>query len=185
MCVCVFGIYVERWFWEFKLLIGSLVELRAWLHSCLCFSLLEKLFLKTSLTPGYLLSFQAFSYRNLDRSSIVGGSIEKVPGPSIIGGSIELLFLCLCFVPWHLLDSFICWWFFSWHLPRQMARHLSTPLSVENYWSSIYWFVATQFSFPWSLSIYPHMFTSQIILSHSKPLSQVFFKHFQGFLFSW
>ena len=68
------------------MLTGSLVELHALLHSYLCFSLLEKQFLSyldTSLTLGYLLSFQAFSYCNLDRSSIFGGSIEKVPGPSI------------------------------------------------------------------------------------------------------
>ena len=33
------------------MLFGSLVELRAWLHSYLCFSLHEKLFLKVSSTP--------------------------------------------------------------------------------------------------------------------------------------
>ena len=62
---------------------GSLVELHVGLHSCLCFSLLEKLFLKYSLAPSYLLSFQAFSYRNLDTSLTLGGSIEKVLVPSI------------------------------------------------------------------------------------------------------
>ena len=31
---------------------GSLVELHVGLHSCLCFSLLEKLLLKASLTPS-------------------------------------------------------------------------------------------------------------------------------------
>ena len=56
-----------------------------------------------------------------------------------------------------------------------MARHLLTPLSVENYWNSIYWFVAIRFSFPRSLSICPHLFTFQITLSHSKPISLVFF----------
>ena len=52
VCVCVrFGIYVlniflvERCFWEIKILFGSLVKLHVWLHSCICFSLLEKLFL--------------------------------------------------------------------------------------------------------------------------------------------
>ena len=82
------------------------------MHSCLCFSLLEKLLLKASSTPPrHLAIYRAlklFSYRNLDTSSIAGGSIEKVPGPSIAGGLIELLFLCLCFVPRHLLDSCIC-----------------------------------------------------------------------------
>ena len=74
VCVCVFGIYVlqivvERWFWELKMLIGSLVELHASLHSYLCFSLLEKLFLSnldTSSTPSYLSSFSTSSYHNLN-----------------------------------------------------------------------------------------------------------------------
>ena len=77
VCICVFGIIVlniffERWFWELKMLTGSLVELYAWLHSYLCFSLLEKRFLNyldTYSTPGYLSSFQTFSYYNLDKSS--------------------------------------------------------------------------------------------------------------------
>ena len=50
----IFKIVVERCFWEFKMLFGSLVELHAWLHSYLCFSLLEKLFLSnlnSSSTP--------------------------------------------------------------------------------------------------------------------------------------
>ena len=56
VCVCVFGIHVlkivvERWFWEVYIVFGSLVVLHVWLHSCLCFSLLEKLFLKACSTP--------------------------------------------------------------------------------------------------------------------------------------
>ena len=85
---------------------GSLVELCAWLHSCLCFSLLEKLFLKASSTPGYLSSFQAFSYRNLDTSSTLGGSIKKVLVPSIASREVvdqSSLNSCVwCFVPRHL-----------------------------------------------------------------------------------
>ena len=81
MCMFVFGSmclklllrdHFERLIWCF----GSLVELHAWLHSCLCFSLLEKLFLKAISTPSYLSSFQDFSYRNLDTSSTPGGSIK-------------------------------------------------------------------------------------------------------------
>ena len=95
VCVCVFGIivlkiFVERRFWEIKLLIGSLVELHAWLHSYLCFSLLKKQFLSnldtSSIPPRHLAicwALKVFSYRNLDRSTIAGGSIEKVPRPSI------------------------------------------------------------------------------------------------------
>ena len=70
MCVyvCVFGIHmlkivVERWFWESKMMIASLIELHNWLYSCLCFSLLEKLFLSnldSSLTPS--LSVELLSY---------------------------------------------------------------------------------------------------------------------------
>ena len=52
-------IVVERWFWESKILIGSLVELHAWLHSYLFFFLLEKLFLS-----------------NLNSSSIPSLSVE-------------------------------------------------------------------------------------------------------------
>ena len=66
------------------MLIGSLVELHVELHSCLCFSHLEKLFLKAGSTPPrYLLDSwlsiklpKTFSYRNLACTSIPGGSIE-------------------------------------------------------------------------------------------------------------
>ena len=107
MCQCVFRIYVlkiafERWFWELKMLIGSLVELHAWLHSSMCFSFLEKLFLSnldTSSTPGYLSSSLAISYRNLDTSSIVRWIDREsswiLNSFSTAGGSIELLFMCL------------------------------------------------------------------------------------------
>ena len=66
VCVYVFEIHVlkifiERWFWELNMLIGSLVELHVGLHSCLCFSHLEKLVLKASSTPPrYLLDTLLF-----------------------------------------------------------------------------------------------------------------------------
>ena len=102
-----------------------------------------KSLLDTFLTPGYLLSFQAFfSYRNLDTSLTPGGSIEKVLVSSIafqqLGRSIELLFLIWWFVPRHMLDTCICRRPFSQHLPRQISRHLSTPSSVEIYRWPIY-----------------------------------------------
>ena len=113
------------------MLTESVVELHAWLHSYLCFSLLEKRFLSyvdTSSTPGYLLSFQTFSYNNFDRSStarwIDQESSWTFDSFSIASGSIKILFLYLCFVPQYLLDSCICRCCFSWHLPQQMARHL-------------------------------------------------------------
>ena len=46
---------VERCFWEFKMMFGFLVELHVWLHSYLCFSLLEKLFLNNLDTSSTLL----------------------------------------------------------------------------------------------------------------------------------
>ena len=74
----------KRCFWELNMLIGSLVELHVGLHSCLCFSHLEKLFLKAGSTPPqYLLDSwlsvklsQTFSYCNLACTLIPGGSIE-------------------------------------------------------------------------------------------------------------
>ena len=81
------------------MLLGSLVELHVWLHSYMCFSLLEKRFLSnlntSSISPHHLAfcrALKVFSYRNLDRFSTAGGSIE-------------FLFLCLCFVSQHLYLS--------------------------------------------------------------------------------
>ena len=69
------------------MLIGSLVELHVGLHSCLCFSQLEKLVLKAGSTPprylGVYRASLAFSYLNLDSFSILSGSIEKAPTSSI------------------------------------------------------------------------------------------------------
>ena len=69
------------------MLIGSLVELLVGLHSCLCFSHLEKLVLNAGLTPPrYLAVYRAsstFSNRNLDSCSIPGGSIENGSASSI------------------------------------------------------------------------------------------------------
>ena len=145
---------------------GSLVEFLAWLHSCLCFSLLKKLFLKASLTPPrHLLDtwlsvelpsfFLSQSRHLLDNWWIDRESSWTLGSFSIAGGFIELLFLCLCFVPQHLLNSCICRHCFS--------RHLSTPLSVENYIGSIYMLFVIRFSFPQSLSICPHLFISQTL----------------------
>ena len=111
-----------------------------------------KSLLDTYSTPGYLSSFQAFfSYCNLDTFSTPGGSIEKVLVSSIasqqLGRSIELLCLIWWVVPRHLLDTFICRWPFSQHLPRQLARYLSTPTSVEIYWWPLYSLRAIRSSF--------------------------------------
>ena len=147
------------------MLTGSLFELYAWLHSYLCFSLLEKWFLSyfdtSSIPPRHLAICRALklcSYRNLDRSSttrwIDRESSWTFDSLSTASGLIELLFLCLCFVSRHLLDSCICRRCVSRHISWQMSRHLSTPLSVENYWGSIYRFFAIWFSFPRSICAY-------------------------------
>ena len=122
---------------------GSLVVLHVWLHSYLCFSLLKKLFLKAfSTPPQHLAICRASKLFFLIAISTPGGSIKKVPVSSIasrqLGRLIKLLFLIWWFVPRHMLDTFTCRWPFSRHLPQQIAKHLSTPSSVEIYWWPIY-----------------------------------------------
>ena len=142
MCVCVFWrslcskfFLIERLFWEIFVLIGSLVELYVGLHSYLCFSSLEKLFWKACLTPPrHLLDtllfvelLKPFSYRNLDTSSIPGGSIEKVPvsliasRPLVDRSSFCSWFWCV--VPRYLLDTSTVDEHFSRHL---LDRSLDT-----------------------------------------------------------
>ena len=150
VCVCVFlrihvlKIFFERWFWEHNMLIGSLVELHVRLHSCLCFSHLEKLVLKACSTPPRYFAVcqtsSAFSYRNPDSSSTPSGSIEIASASSIASRHMvdrSNFCSCICwFVPRHLIDTFCYRRPFSWHLPQQMSRHLSTPSSIEIYcWS--------------------------------------------------
>ena len=83
------------------MLIRSLVELHAVFISMFFPSWktvfkLSRHLLDTSSTPGYLLSFQTFSYRNLNRSSTTRWIDQESSWPfdsfSIVGGSIELLF---------------------------------------------------------------------------------------------
>ena len=136
MCVCFFRIHVlkiaiEMWFWEVNMVFGSLVELHAWLHSCLCFFLLEKLILKASSTPPRHLAIYQASKLFLIAISTLGGLIEKVLVPSIASR--------------HLVDQsslISCAWCFytstlAWHLYLSTAKS-STPSSIELYWGSIY-----------------------------------------------
>ena len=148
--MCVFlgsmclKIDVERCFWKFKMFFGSLVVLHAWLHSYLCFSLLEKLFLSnldTSRHLAYLSRSLVVCYRNRD-SCLDSWWIDRenswtLNSFSTAGGSIKILFSFCWIVPRQLLDSFICLHFFPRHLSRHLARYLSTPLSVKNYWTPI------------------------------------------------
>ena len=145
-----------------------------------------KSLLDTYSTPGYLSSFQAFfSYCNLDTSSTPGGLIEKVPVSSIasrqLGRSIELLFVIWCFVPRHMLDTFIYWWpFFS----TPTSTDCSTPSSVKIYWWPIYSsrvirssFLLISLSIPLSFHL-PNL--SHSLQTSSSRFLQVFF--FQDFL---
>ena len=151
VCVCVFGItvlkiVVERWFWEFKLLIGSLVGLCAWLHSCLCFSLLKKLFLKASSTPPWHLAIcraSKFFFLSQSRQILNSWWIDRA--------SLLVSLLHYSTPPWHLHLSKL---FFL----TPSLTYVSTLLSVENYWGSIYSFLAIWFSFLRSLSTYLHLF---------------------------
>ena len=117
VCVCVFGIHVfkiavERWFWEVYMVFGSLVELHVGLHLCLCFLLLEKLLLKTSLTPPqhlldtllsvellkcfyFLFFILSQSWQLLNTWWINRENSCLLDSFSTAGGSIELLFLHL------------------------------------------------------------------------------------------
>ena len=128
VCVCVFlkihvlKIFIERWFWELNMLIGSMVELHVGLHLCLCFSLLEKLLLKASSTPPRYLAIcwasSAFSYRNLDSFSTPSGSIELLFLYLMICSSTPPRYLYLSKTIFSIpssidvsipLDTYICW----------------------------------------------------------------------------
>ena len=141
----------------------------------------------TSSIPCYLLSFsKPFSYRNLNTSSILDGSIEKAPASSI--------------APRHLVDrlSFYSWnWFF-------VARYLLDTSAIDDHFldTSIDSFLDTSqylsyrallkvlFKPPsqsvshfFDLSRSIHVCSSpKHSLFHSQPLPQVFFKLFQVFL---
>ena len=175
------------------MLIGSLVKLHVRLHSCLCFSLLEKLLLKASSTPPRYLAIcwasSAFSYRNLDSFSTPSGSIEKVLASSIASRHLvdrSSFCSCIwCFVPRHLLDTYICRRPFSRYLPQQMAWHLSTPSSVEIYWGTIYISSCDPNPISFDLSLDSSLFFSPK-QSHLTPIlifkvSSSFFKNF----FTW
>ena len=176
------------------MLIGSLVELHVGLHSCLCFSPLEKLVLKCGSTPSWylidtLLSVELpkpFSCRNLDSSLIPGGLIENA-----LASSIASRYL----VDWSRFCSWI-WFLVAWYL-------LDT-LAVDDHFLDTYLdsFLETSrclicrallkvlfkpphvihFSFLQSLSICPHLFISQTLSFHSNRVPQGFFKLFQVFL---
>ena len=100
------------------------------MHSCLCFSLLEKLFLKASSTPPRQLHniwlsvelpsfFLSQSQHLLDTWWVDRESFYPLNSFSTLGGSIEPHFLCLMF----------CTSTLSRHLYLSMAKS-STPYST-------------------------------------------------------
>ena len=180
-------IFIERWFWKFNMLIGSLVELHVGLHSRLYFSLLEKLLLKASSTPSRYLAIcrasSAFSYRNLDSFSTPGGSIEKVSASSIASRQLvdrsSFDSYIWWFVPRHLLDTCISQKPISWHLHRQMTWHLIYRDLLRVY---LYFLMRSDPHFFRSLSQYlshfspkqPHL-TPILILKVSSSFFNIFF----------
>ena len=164
-CVCVFGIHVlkiafESWFWEIYLVFGSLVELHAWLHSYLCFSLLEKLFWKAGSTPPRYLAIcwasLAFSYHNLASTSTLGGSIEKVFDLSIASRHlVDRSSFCSCF--WcFFLDTYsipevVDGHFFDTSLDKYLntSRHLHLSRFTEGLYNLL---MRSTAHFLWSLS---------------------------------
>ena len=152
--------------------------MHAWLHSYQCFFLLEKRFLSyldTSSTPGYLSSFQTFSYHNLNRSLIAWWinreSSWTINSFSIAGGSIELLFsvfasflntsLTAVSVDVVFLDTFLDRWL-------DTSRHLYLSRITE----ALYMGLSQSDS---HFSIYPFLFSSQTLSSPSKPSTHVIF----------
>ena len=184
----VLKIFIERWFWELNMLIGSLVELHVRLHSCLCF-FLKKLFLKAGSTPPRYFAVcrasSAFSYRNPDSFSIPGGSIENGFASSIAS--------------WHLVDrssfcSWFCWvvprhlsyqWPFSRHLPRQISQYLSTPASIEIYCWHYLSSLCNLELISFDISLYTSLFSLPNFLIS---LQSLFLKDFSSFFknfFTW
>ena len=171
------------------MLIGSLVELHAWLHSYMCFSILEKRFLSyldtSSIPPRHLAIYRALklcSYRNLDRSLtarwIDWESSWTLDSWWIDWASFLVSLLCSSAPPRQLDQSTL---FFL----TPSSTNGSTPLDISICRELLRIYIYALHDPVLISSICPHLFTSQITLSHSKPLSQVIFKRFQGFLFTW
>ena len=184
----VLNILFEKWFWELNMLIGSLVELHVRLHSCLCFSHLEKLLLKVgSRPPRYLVIYRAslaFSNRNLDSFSIPGGSIENGSASSIASRHlVDWTSFCSWFwwvVPRYLLDTSTV----DKHFLDTSSTDTSIPTSVEIYWLSYLSFLCNPVLISFDLSLDTSLF-SLLKLSHLTPnfVPQGFFKLFQVFLY--
>ena len=136
--------------WKFKMLIGSLVELHAWLHLYLCFSLLEKQFLSnldTSSTPGNLSRFFSFSLSQswylLDNFSIHRESFCLLDSFSITVRSIEVCSIAAR----HLSisrDPLAC---IVFHMFLHISIILSSIASCFIIFMHLYWFLVPPWSF--------------------------------------
>ena len=176
-----------RLFWKIIVWIGSLVELYIGLHSCLCFSPLEKTILKSwldtsSIPSGSVELLKPFSYRNPNSSLIPSGSIENAPASSI--------------APRHLVDrSSFCSYirFLISRYPNCRRPFLDTYLN--NFFNTSWYLICRAllkvlFLHPrWSVSHFFDLSRSvracsspKHSLFHSQPLPQGFFKLFQVFL---
>ena len=134
-----------------------------------------KSLLDTSSTPGYLSSFQAFSYCKLDTSSTPGGSIKKVLIPSIVSRHLvdrsNLIFCVWCFVPRHLLDTCI--------YQRPNPRHLYLSSFNEVLFILPHAIQTSFLSISLSITLSLHLLNLYLSLQTS---TRWFFKLFQVFL---
>ena len=125
------------------MLFGSLVKLHTWLHSCLCFSPLKKLFLKSWLDTSSIDSYLS-SFPKLFLIAILTTPQHLVDQSRKFLTSQQASFLLLVdwssiilasgvFLPRH----FICRRCFFSTPTQQMAWHHLNTSSVENYWWSL------------------------------------------------
>ena len=179
------------------MLIGSLVELHVGLHLCLCFSHLEKLFLKslarhlldTSSIAGYLSSFlklfliaispaprylvdlsrlDLYARYLLDTWWIDRAFVLKIDVLILDTSLTPQLLTCIFSTP-----------------PRQISRYLLIPASVENYWLPYIKPLRDPDLIPFDLSLDTSLFLSQIHSNLTLILVLKDFPRFFKFFFTW
>ena len=168
------------------MLFRSLVKLHALLHSYMCFSLLEKLFLSnldtSSTLPWYLVTYRAlklFLIAILTDPRQLGGSIGKVPGPSIASQQlVDQSSFCYCVFAFFLNTFLTATSIDAVFLNTFLERWLDTSICRELL--RIYIFVLRNPNFIFSR--YLCLFTFQITLFHSKPLFKWFSSFFKVFV---
>ena len=175
---------------------GSLVELHAWLHSCLCFSLLEKLFLKASSTPPqHLLDtwlsvklpsfFLSQSRQIVDSWWIDRESFWTLDSFSIDGGSIELLFLSLLYSSTPLRQLHLSTLFFSTPSSTDVSIPLDTSICRELLRIYIKDKRDPNFIFSRSLSLDTSVFSPPKSLSFTPNFFLKVSSSFSRFFFTW